>query len=222
MNEFPWLLILIVVYFIAFSIIGYRKGFAATMIATTSTLVALILLLIFAPKVQTLIAEKTTWQSSIADKLSEKLLPEVQTEEELTQKIEELPLPDFLKEKIFDDITDANQGVENKVRALSAKMADTVISAAVYVAGFIVLLILLRILCKLMKLVTRLPVLRQLDGLMGIVLSLVEAFLILNVIFLALSLFSDTVIGEIFMKQIDGSRFLGWLYDHNFLAHFLK
>ena len=91
-----------------------------------------------------------------------------------------------------------------------------------YKAAHIHKLVLLEIVIKITDLVTKLPVIHQLNGLLGLALGLLEGWLIINIVFLVLTTLVQAKWGTEILRQISANPLTAWLYEHNFLLNTMK
>lgn len=69
------------------------------------------------------------------------------------------------------------------------------------------------------KMVSKLPVIRHLDKLMGILFGLLETVLILWTVYTFVMMMDLGIIGDMIIVWTEGSPVLTWLYQHNYLAY---
>lgn len=72
------------------------------------------------------------------------------------------------------------------------------------------------------KVIAKLPVVHWLDKLLGIAAGILETVLLLWTLYTFSMLMDMGMIGEMIMEYTRDSRMLVWLYEHNYLAHFIQ
>lgn len=72
------------------------------------------------------------------------------------------------------------------------------------------------------KIIAKLPVVKSLDKVMGILVGIMEAVLILWIIYTFAKVMNLGVIGDYILQDTSKSRLLTWLYEHNQLAGWLR
>lgn len=218
---FPWLLIVVAAYLIIKLIIGYNKGFTKMAVSLGATILSVILILVLADTLTGFLVDHTELDENISNRIGTTLLDTVSTEESLNEKIDGLPLPEFIRKDLKSKVAETQGSMAERVLSLSYSVALKLIRIGVYVVGFIVLWILIQVLGKVINLVAKLPVLKEANKILGIVLSLIEGLIVIDVALVAVSMFSGTDFGTILMNQIQGSSILTWLFNHNLVAKLL-
>ena len=214
-----WLLAILVLYIVIKAIWSYKRGFARMLLSLFTTFLALFLVWIFAPAVKSIILEHTDAQTVISEKLENVLLdkiPAVVTETEIENR---LPLPEALKDLIGGKLEKyRNTGVHE----LSVSIAELLISAASYAGLYLLLRLGLLIAGSILHLVTRIPGIRQMDGLAGMALGLLEAYILIGIVFILVTALAHTGFGMTLMKQINESTVLTFMYNHNYLLRIIS
>lgn len=72
------------------------------------------------------------------------------------------------------------------------------------------------------KLVVKLPVIHFADKLLGIVFGVVEVVLILWTIYAFIMIMDIGAVGRVILSYTEESSLLLWIYQHNFLAHWIE
>ncbi len=220
-----WLFWVLLVVLVIFGIQGFRKGLLRTVLSMVSTIAVIIITAWLVPYIGGFISENTQWENKIQEKTEETLLAELKDMEipESTQMefIEELPLPDIMKELLIKNNTaeiyeafDANGFVEY----LSAYIARGAINGIAFVIAFIITLIVMRMILYVVNLVTELPLIGTLDSLGGFVIGIVHGIFWIAILFLIVMLIRDTAIGSMLMETINSDPMLSWVYDKNALV----
>ncbi len=166
---------------------GVRRGAIRTAFSLLSLIVALFLTFMFASPFTQYIEQLPFGQNmhvSIETALEEKVNEILQLEENETSNTTEdilkaFPVPEFMKKSLF---LKSDFVVRNANVAASKAVADALASAYMKVLCtvilFIAFLILLRLVRFLAELVFKLPLLKQLNGLLGAVAGLVNGIVI--------------------------------------------
>lgn len=216
-----WLLIVILLCFVIAGFIGWKLGFAKMLISLFAVVIAVVLTWLFAPMIKDLLTEHTSWDESLATKLEETILKDADGEEMVETVIGLLPLPAESKDEIRTKLQPDTDPASRKT-ALAAWLSDIIFSVGVTLVFFVVALILVLILGKVIGLVDRIPVLKQVNGALGMIFALVIAFVFLNLFFLVILLFGGTGFSNALMTEIHKSQILTWLYEHNLLLFLFK
>lgn len=145
---------------------------------------------------------------------------------EQTEIIEELPLPQVLRDLLLD--YNNAEGYERlRVSTFQDYIVQFAATAILNVIAFIVSVILVQILLRIviaaLDLLAHVPVLRFINRIAGLGLGLVEALFFLWIFFLVLSMVSATDLGLRLLSMVQESEFLAPLYESNiFLAIVLR
>ncbi len=220
-----WLLLIVLLVLVCCALGGYRKGLVKVLFSLASSILALILVSIFSPFIETLLREHTTMYEFVQEKSSAMVSEwnqnqNVSTEEARFAAIEGYEVPDFLKNYFKADHT--AETLEQEFNGyISGKIADLVIDAASFVLSFLVILLVLHIVAQLLSLVTKLPVIRTMNHVGGLAAGALEGLLVVWLFFLALTFLCTTEFGKSCMQMIGNSQILGWLYNNNPLMRLL-
>ena len=143
---------------------------------------------------------------------------ELLTRIEQTEIIENLPLPEQLKDILLDYNNDEGYkglGVSSFPDYLINFVATSILNVVAYLVSIVVVQLLLWGIITLLNLMAHIPVIRVINRFAGMLLGLVQALLLLWVFFLILSLCSATPIGTQLIGLVEQSTFLSWMYDSN-------
>lgn len=72
------------------------------------------------------------------------------------------------------------------------------------------------------KVISKLPIVSWVNQLLGIVFGILETILILWTIYTFVMMLDLGVFGQIILDYTEGSRILSWLYENNYLAHWVE
>jgi len=72
------------------------------------------------------------------------------------------------------------------------------------------------------KLITKLPLVKSLDKLLGIVVGILETILILWTIYTLIMILNMGMIGQQLLEYTQGSPILLWFYENNYLAYWVQ
>ena len=213
-----WLLIIFIAFIIYEMISGYRRGFATMLLSLLTIVIAVATVIVVAPFVKKAVVEHTEIETKLTEKISDKIVEKVHSETDLPKVLDGIHLPQSLKEKLGLKAESISGTLAEKVKGVAQSIADVVITAGVYVATFIVVLILLWILGRALHLVGKIPVLGTIDGILGLVFSLLEAVIVTDAVFLIIMAISGTGLGETLTGMIHDSKILSFFYEHNLLS----
>ena len=147
------------------------------------------------------------------------LIPEdVQMSAQQRQIIEEMRLPDTLKDLLIENnnsrIYEA-LGVTRFQEYIGSYIANTILNVVAYVMMLIVVYLLIKVLVSWLDIVTRLPILSGMNKIAGAILGGVQGLLFFWIAALLLTAFATTAWGSFLLMQIETSTWLSVLYHIN-------
>lgn len=232
-----WVFDVIVLLIVALTVfLGYRRGFLRTIVQLVGCLLALILAFSFSQTVSTWVYDtmlrdtvyekiETAWQDTTASGAAT-----------LSDKVESMTeaLPGFVK-SVWDpeSVTKELQQFLNSgetAQSASVFLTDTVLRPIlVTVIRFIAFLILyallmvaVKLLVKLIKPLSRLPLIRQADGVLGAVSGFLKGILFA---FVAVTILQLLAVGDsslVVKEDLANSYIAGWLAELNPLSDVLN
>lgn len=228
---------LIVVAFILLCIIlGYRKGLTGSLLKIVSFVLALVVAFILFKPISGFIIDNTNWDENLEqtirnmvqnseeensenkDNLQEK--NDSKTNEQETENTQNMPtvIVDYINQAVENAGTEAKGAI---LDATARNIAVTIINVGVLITLFILSRIVLFFIKGLADLITKLPVIKQFDKLGGIIYGMLEALVVLYVIFAIISFISPFINGTEFIGSIQKSFFGNLMYNNNLLLKLL-
>ena len=112
-------------------------------------------------------------------------------------------------------------GINNFKGYVVSYITGLIINAISFIVTFVVILILLWVLCIALDLISKLPLLNQINKLAGLAAGLVHGLVIVWILFILLTVFGSSQFGQEAMQLIEENVILGVLYDYNVLLRFI-
>ena len=131
---------------------------------------------------------------------------------------EKLNLPGGVSNSILDQIN--KDGMQNDIGEISDAITDFIIKILAIIVLFILIKICFIFIKKFVKKITDIPVIHQLDKVGGIVIGIIEAFIILTMAGALFNLFSGQINSDI-MNLVEDSVVARFFYHNNFITGFL-
>ena len=230
-----WLLIIAIFILGGGAILGWRAGFVKTVFSLVSTIAVIALTLIFSPVVTDMLKSSEMIYNPVNEKIAsfidlsgvvEGLGESVDAE----AIIESLNLPESIKDMIRESLTEsideaeesAIESVENELETFEAYIAElltnVIFNAIGFVLTFIIAAVGMAVLTFVMDLLSKLPVISQINTLAGAVIGAVEGLMVLWILFMVLTMLGSTEIGQMALKMITENAFLSFLYDNNIIS----
>lgn len=207
---------IIIVALIALCVfLGYKRGLAKCVIKILSFIIALAVAFILFKPVSNFIIDNT----KIDDNIKSSIVNIIEDDVEEKGKVsEDSNLPKSMVKIINNSIQDSiNETKMTVVNNVAEKIAEAIINICVAIGLFLVTRIILIFVKVLSSLITDLPVIKQVDKIGGVAYGLIEALLIIFVIFAIISFISpmikDSGLIEAINKSITGTIF----YNNNLL-----
>jgi len=235
-----WLLLLALGIIGVFAFIGWRVGFVKSVFSLVSTIAVIIITILVSPMVTNMLKSNEAISDGIQSKLEEVIdlsgvAESLSPEEESNPMafVDGLNLPDSIKDTVKDSLADtiaekedeAAAFVGDKLNTLEAyiceRLTDIVLNALGFFATFIIAAAGLAILCFVLDLLSKLPVLHQINTLAGVVMGALEGLVILWIVFIVITMLGSTAFGQNCMTMISESKILSFLYDSNILSKIL-
>ena len=205
------ILVLIVLSFIG---VGYKKGLTGSLIRLLSFAIAIVITLILYKPISSIVVSKT----NIDDNIKRSIIATFNSEKEnpSTEETKDEKTNNKLISEINTNIQNATIETKNRVIEQSAdKITKIIINIGVGIAIFLIARIILSIISIFIKGLTKLPIIKQIDKIGGIVYGLVEGLLVIYVVFGIISFATIVWPNNITSKPIEESYIGSTLYNNN-------
>ena len=208
---------IIVVALIALSVfLGYRKGFIELSVKLLAFLIALVITLILYKPISNLIINNTQIDENIQNTILDKVNGNSTETENENSKTQENNTNE----------SDIVENVANEMKAEILPQAARDLSINIINAGIIIILyILIRIALKFVtaiaNLVAKLPIIKQINKLGGVIYGLLRGLLLIYVILLIISFVGKVNPENKIHKQIEETNLTKAMYEHNIIEIFI-
>lgn len=143
----------------------------------------------------------------------------------LTENIDGLNIPDEAKALIKSASENVLENVGDEAAVLEDEILTELIERVIYsvssVIAFLISFVVIFLLRHILLLFVELPVLGGINHFGGMLIGIVEAFLIAWILLALIRLSSYTGAGSALNAMIDDSFLLSWLQNHNVISHFV-
>lgn len=224
-----WLSVVVGIYLLAMVLYGHHRGLIRLAVSMLALIVSLSAVHFLLPVATEFVKENTAVQETISENMKkwtglvsnggysdENLkLPAVQR-----SIIENSDLPQSIKDTLIENNNSEVYemlGVQAFTEYIGKYLANKILNSIVFILLFLAIYILIRIIMKWLDIIARLPILSGINKLAGAVLGGAEGLVFLWIAFLAITALSYTSWGTLMMRQIETSKWLSYLYGHNFL-----
>lgn len=206
--------LVVIAIILLFTALGFKKGLTGSLIKLLSFVIALVLAFMLYKPVANLVMKNTQIDENIETTIINTLSKEETTNEENTSTT--------LLEDINNQIENATTEARNEIVATTAKdVTKTIINFASGIVIFIVARLALILARGILKGITSLPILKQLDKAGGILYGLIEGLAIVYIILAIVSLTSLMWGNNSFVEAISKSTITEILYSNNLLLKIL-
>ncbi|NSW90018.1 MAG: CvpA family protein [Firmicutes bacterium] len=224
--------IAVVAIILGFALVGLKTGFILSIFKIASYFISIWISLKFYPKVAELLMKTKLFENiktSILDNLLKQKAELIsQTGQQVKEAavntvIEKLPLPEFLKGNIINQVPEPGKLIDvNKVmEIISGELAKIIIYIISMVLLYLAVRIAIVIVKHLLEGITKLPVFKQLDKLGGFALGAVEGLLTVYIVFAILMLFNSVPSFRQIHDAIGTSTIAKFFYENNFIIDFM-
>lgn len=227
-----WFSIVILAIPVAYILGGLRKGMVRTAFSFLSIILTLVLSFALNPQITRFVQENTPIYDMIQENCQESIMKDTEAaisdktdSGEQDQFIQDLPLPDSVKELLIEN--NNAQGYQQLLaETFSEYIARSIAAIAVSILGmvvtFLVVSIILHIIGGILDGVFSLPVLNLFNRVGGAALGALQGIFAVWIIFLVLSLFWDTSWVQSGVNMVKENPVTSYLYENNLLAGFLS
>ncbi len=217
--------IFVIVVIIIGALYGFIRGFVITLFGLTSTLIIIILSIILTPKLSGYVLENTSFDVTVSEKVVELLDIEKIDEVVDEELIDGLTLPpnlkSYVKKKYYSDF-DIVGKTNNLTKYIGDKLAQVSIYYLSFVALFLAISLIVNLVVSELDLLTKLPVLKQLNALAGLVLGSFIGVIVIYISCLILSFVLTVQATDKISILIEESIFLKLFFYSNPIGKILE
>lgn len=221
-----WLLIIVIAILVINTLIGLKVGFIKTIFSLCSLIIAIILTVWISPVVNNFMKGNDKIYNTISSKV-EMILPfsqEVTDADEQVSLIDDLHLPQSIKDSLKKNNNSEvykELAISNFKGYVNSYLTGVVINAVAFIVTFVIILVLLWIICIALDIVSKLPLLNQINKTAGLLAGLIHGLVVVWLFFILLTVFGSTEMGQKAMVMISDSQVLSLIYNNNFLLQFI-
>lgn len=189
--------------------IGREKGLVKIVLSMVATVLAMFLSSILTTPITEFLKEKL----GVVDKIKEIVLESMKDIKiDDVSYLEDLQLPDVIKDKIIDGV----QGLEIPVKDyVIESMATIALSAIVFLVVFAIATVAISIAISVLDIIAKLPLIKQANRGAGLVAGLVYGVVVVWVAMIVLTALSSTAWASDILLIIGDNKLLSFIYDSN-------
>ena len=222
---------IIIIIFLLFMIRGYRRGLIKSLASVISLAASVVLVSFVTPYVSQFLQEQTPVYTYVMEKcqksftVSPKEKEESVTKTAQEQAIEELQIPDMLKNLLISNNTEKTYkelAVNSFNDYVPKFMANLIMNIISFVITWLIVASFIWLAVMTLDVIANLPVIHGINQILGLGLGAGQALVIVWIIFLVITIFGGTEIGKELLKMIEKSAILDQLYKWNVLLNILQ
>ena len=225
-TKMNWMLIVVVAILAINALIGMKAGLIKTIFSLCSMMIALVLTVWLSPYVNDYLRGNDKIYNAVSEKV-EKVLPELEKTSDKSKQvslIDGLSLPKSIKDSLLENNNAQvykQMAVENFEDYVTGYVTGVVINAMSFSLTFILLIVILWVISIALDIISKLPLLHQINKTAGLLAGLVHGLVIIWLLFIFLTVFSSSSLGQKAMTMISENDFLSLIYNYNYLMKFV-
>ena len=215
-------LIIVLLILIVSALYGRKAGLIKTVFSLFSMIAAILLTSFISPQVSKVLQENEAVMEYMSGKV-EAVLPLEELGNKITDQlsfVDSLPIPEAMKTSIIENNNSdayAEMAVDNFTTYITHAIANIVLNAIAFIVTFIVIIIILNIICSVLNIISKLPILNQINKTAGMLVGGVQGLIIIWVLGILVTVFSGSAFGQEVFGMINESAFLSFLYNNNLI-----
>lgn len=204
-----WLLIIVLAIIVINALIGRKVGLVKIVFSLFSFLIALLLTTMISPTVNNMLIKNESLYQNTSQKVEDILFSE---EKESEDDIEALPLPKVIKETLQENKEKHETNIKSYV---TSHVTGIVINALAFVLTFVLIFIGLWVLSMALNIISKLPLLKQINKIAGFLVGGLQGLIIVWLLFIVLTIMGGSELGIKAFEQINNNAILTYIYDNN-------
>lgn len=141
-------------------------------------------------------------------------------EEVQVEKIQESSYPEAIKQRLLENNTQeiySILGVSSFPEYAAAYLSRMVVKLLTFLFTFLLVVVIIKALSAVVEVIGELPVVGVMNRIGGGVVGIINAVIIVWIIFLVLTMFHGSGMAQVVFAQIEDNAFLSFLFDNNLL-----
>ena len=203
-------LIIIIIALILLGLWGWFYGFIRMVCVLCSSIIIFVLTLFLAPITTNILSNSEAVHDTIYEKVAGNInLPTVDAQTAI---------------QYFDMVGDnIPRGMESTLKeGLREEVTMMIIKILGFIVTYIVVTLLVGLLFKLFKVLSKLPVINIANKALGVIAGVALGLFLVGVFFAIVSFVSPEAFGDGIAADINSSAVLGWIYEHNIISPFVN
>lgn len=220
-----WLSVGTGVFLLAMVLYGHYRGFLRMAVSLAALILSTVVVRVAMPYITTYVRENTGIQQMVEESVVksiglEELQQDIQLPAEQRQAIEQLQLPQQLKDMLLENNNNEIYrllGVDSFLKYIGAYLSNTIINMIGSLVIFGAVYFAIRMMVRWVDLISRLPIISGMNQIAGAILGGIQGLLIVWIGCLMIRFFSETPWAQAALDQIQASPWLQFLYQNNLI-----
>ncbi len=208
------------------AVIGLKRGLIKSIYSIISMILAIVLTIFISPYISKWMRSNDTIMNFFSEKIEQtiKFDEDKNTSKNKEEVIVSLGLPDFIEEVLIENNTGEMYNAlkvqkDNVKQYIITSIACMVINAVAFVATFLIIRLLLWLISFILDIVSKLPVINQINKLLGLFLGIFQGFVYIWLFCILLMMFGLGDFGQYVYGAIKENAVLTFIYDHNLILN---
>lgn len=220
-----WLSVGTGVFLLAMVLYGHYRGFLRMAVSLAALILSTVVVRVAMPYITTYVRENTGIQQMVEESVVksiglEELQQDIQLPAEQRQAIEQLQLPQQLKDMLLENNNNEIYrllGVDSFLKYIGVYLSNTIINMIGSLVIFGAVYFAIRMMVRWADLISRLPIISGMNQIAGAILGGIQGLLIVWIGCLMIRFFSETPWAQAALDQIQASPWLQFLYQNNLI-----
>lgn len=220
-----WLSVGTGVFLLAMVLYGHYRGFLRMAVSLAALILSTVVVRVAMPYITTYVRENTGIQQMVEESVVksiglEELQQDIQLPAEQRQAIEQLQLPQQLKDMLLENNNNEIYrllGVDSFLKYIGAYLSNTIINMIGSLVIFGAVYFAIRMMVRWADLISRLPIISGMNQIAGAILGGIQGLLIVWIGCLMIRFFSETPWAQAALDQIQVTPWLQFLYQNNLI-----
>jgi len=217
------LLIIMLIILVAFMLSGYNTGIIKLVLSCVSILAALLLTYLLTPTIKDAFVKTGAYESivdSVRDSLDKDEAFRNAADDSVSKVTSNLNLPKEVKSFLNDNDTDEvydKLNVSSAKEYVAAQITNVGVSAATFAIVFIICFVLVSIIINTLDLISKLPVINEINKTAGLVVGFIEGLVVIWLAFIVINFLGTTQASDFLYSQIEENAIVAFVYNNNLL-----
>ena len=224
-----WLSVIAGIYLLGMVLYGHYKGFIRLVVSMLAVILSLTIVRVALPTVTEFLKENTKIQQTISESMKksvgiqgEETPGDISNDTPSVQRtiIEKLDLPQNMKNALIENNNSEMYqllGVQAFTDYVGNYLANKILNSVGFVILFAVVYVAMKMIASWLNIIARLPIISGINKIAGALLGGIQGLVFLWLACILITAFSGTEWGLMLSRQIEASKWLSYLYNHNFL-----